>query len=414
MLRQRIAVVTDWPFSSVYHEGLERGIDSYACAQGFEVIHFAVGSFNSQKQFDRIRERLFELISPQAFAGLIILTPTMCNLCSRARLAEEVAKLKPLPMIGLADSLCGEPYLKTSSGPGFVSLLKHLIYDHGYRHFCYVSGPYGNREAEERLFLYRQTLAEAGIKSDPLNEYIGGFVFEDGREAVRVFWDERRLRPEVIVCANDGMALGAWQELKERRLNVPCDVALTGFDEIRLSDYFSLQLTTVRQPIYEEGLILAQAIQALITGNALPSLEPLATEVVIRHSCGCHKVVRKNFYSSLRRSGLQLKASSEVFNATLEGFGKALSLSVPKAELRKLWDRLVLQGAKEKIEQEVLLEVVAKIREGLWDCSLKGIKPSLQELNELAEEMLEILLDVYAQSDLIGRHERTEITEAMR
>ncbi len=59
--------------------------------------------------------------------------------------------------------------------------------------------------------------------------------------------------PDVVVCSNDLIAYGVIESFKERKIKVPQDVSVTGYDDITFSKMFSPALTTVRQPIYEMG-----------------------------------------------------------------------------------------------------------------------------------------------------------------
>ncbi len=53
--------------------------------------------------------------------------------------------------------------------------------------------------------------------------------------------------PTAIFAANDHMALGAWDVLKEKKIPVPTQMALAGFDDIPEAD--AVGLTSVRQPL---------------------------------------------------------------------------------------------------------------------------------------------------------------------
>lgn len=77
--------------------------------------------------------------------------------------------------------------------------------------------------------------------------------------------------PEVIVCATDDMAIGAIRAIKEKGLEVPRDIAVTGFDGLGTQEVAHPRLTTIHQPIYEAGKALAHRIITLIENkNELP------------------------------------------------------------------------------------------------------------------------------------------------
>jgi DNA-binding LacI/PurR family transcriptional regulator len=81
------------------------------------------------------------------------------------------------------------------------------------------------------------------------------------RAALRLL--KREQRPDAIFFANDIMAIGGIDAIRgETSLSIPKDVSIVGFDDIRMAEWPSYNLTTVRQPIPEmverAGEILAQ------------------------------------------------------------------------------------------------------------------------------------------------------------
>jgi LacI family transcriptional regulator len=97
-------------------------------------------------------------------------------------------------------------------------------------------------------------------------------------------------RPQALVCGNDEMTLGALTALRARRLRVPADIALTGFDDIAAAHHVRPALSTVRQPMRELG---EQSVRMLLARISDPDVARqsvvLPTEVVIRRSCGCRR-----------------------------------------------------------------------------------------------------------------------------
>jgi LacI family transcriptional regulator len=69
-------------------------------------------------------------------------------------------------------------------------------------------------------------------------------------------------RPDAIFAANDLLALGAIQAIREQGLRLPEDIAVMGFDDIEFAALPEIQLTTVTQPKYEMGKL---ALQTLVT-----------------------------------------------------------------------------------------------------------------------------------------------------
>lgn len=82
---------------------------------------------------------------------------------------------------------------------------------------------------------------------------------EGGRQATRALL-ESGFGPTAIVCVNDVMAVGALRELRERGLRVPEDMSVTGFDNIKLSEFCFPALTTVHIPRDRIGHIICDCL----------------------------------------------------------------------------------------------------------------------------------------------------------
>jgi hypothetical protein len=72
-----------------------------------------------------------------------------------------------------------------------------------------------------------------------------------------------------------------------RRIAVPEQVAVVGFDDIHPARAHRPSLTTVRQPLEELGRQGAQRLLDLLDGQAAEGSLTLDTELVLRRSCGC-------------------------------------------------------------------------------------------------------------------------------
>ena len=59
--------------------------------------------------------------------------------------------------------------------------------------------------------------------------------------------------PTAIFCFNDEMAIGVLHAARQHGLQVPNDLSVIGFDDIRFAQYVDPPLTTIRQPMRELG-----------------------------------------------------------------------------------------------------------------------------------------------------------------
>ena len=116
---------------------------------------------------------------------------------------------------------------------GIVKLIDYL-YSLGHRRIGFVGhhailGPIneGMRAVVE---------AVARIPSLEVRTAANADTLEGGRLATRALLSSA-FRPTAIVCVNDFTAVGALRELRERGLRVPEDVSVTGFDNVKISEF---------------------------------------------------------------------------------------------------------------------------------------------------------------------------------
>jgi LacI family transcriptional regulator len=89
-----------------------------------------------------------------------------------------------------------------------------------------------------------------------------------------------------IVCANDRLAIGAIEALREAGLRCPEDVSVTGYNDMPLIDRIQPALTTIRIESFATGQAAAHALYMLMRGDE--DMVPLETimpvEIVTRNS----------------------------------------------------------------------------------------------------------------------------------
>jgi LacI family transcriptional regulator len=99
--------------------------------------------------------------------------------------------------------------------------------------------------------------------------------------------DGGRELPRAIVCANDQTALGVIHALARRGIDIPGDVAVTGFDDVPVARHLHPPLTTVRQPIRELGATAFEVLYSRISAGGGEPDVMLPVRLMVRESCGC-------------------------------------------------------------------------------------------------------------------------------
>lgn len=175
------------------------------------------------------------------------------------------------------------PYIHTDNEMGMYEAVKYLI-DKGHRKISYISGPVGDIVAENRIRGYKRAMIESGIKFNETLLRYGNYKVASGIRCMESLLSSG-MDFTAVVCANDMMAVGALDVLKNKGISVPEEISITGYDDIFLSQMTTPKLTTISQPKYELGRISAEILFKLINGEEIDSREiKLEPHLVIRDS----------------------------------------------------------------------------------------------------------------------------------
>ncbi|GIH90416.1 LacI family DNA-binding transcriptional regulator [Planobispora siamensis] len=170
------------------------------------------------------------------------------------------------------------PYVDNDNVGGSETAVRHLI-EAGRRRIATVAGPQDMIGGQDRLAGYRNVMRGSDYRSIVA---VGDFTRESGAVAMRqLLEDDPKL--DAVFVANDLMAIGALQALRQAGRRVPDDVAVVGFDDIEAARYTEPPLTTMRQPVVEQAAAMVRLLLGLTTGGpADPIILP--TELVVRES----------------------------------------------------------------------------------------------------------------------------------
>ncbi|HNY18271.1 MAG TPA: substrate-binding domain-containing protein [Treponemataceae bacterium] len=274
--------------TSGYQEPIWQGVTDAARDAGARVITFVGGAigFSSLNPFERMKNVAYDL-APEDIDGIVLCGGSIGNAITPEAFDGFCARFSGKPLVSVGPAGSRVPRVIVDNDSGMREIILHLIRDHGYRNLAFITGPKGNLEADRRKEIFLAVLRESGITPDPRLIYEGDFNVPSGSDAVRHWYGKLSLRPEAIVASNDGMAFGALGALRELGLAVPSDVAITGFDDLKLAAVSMPPLSTVGQPLYEQGRQAVDLILRKIRGETIPFESCVRPTFVRRQSCGC-------------------------------------------------------------------------------------------------------------------------------
>jgi len=177
--------------------------------------------------------------------------------------------------------------VSTDHYEGARQAVAHLISD-GYRDIALINGPDGFSVTRERLAGYREALSQAKI---PLREaYVIHSDFRQlgGAAAMNQLLDLPK-PPQAVLVGNNLMTLGALEAAHKRRVRIPEDLGIVGFDDMPWAASLRPALTVIAQPIEELGRVAARLLLDRLAGKHRPVKQViLPPKLIVRASCGSH------------------------------------------------------------------------------------------------------------------------------
>ncbi|RDU38256.1 LacI family transcriptional regulator [Neobacillus piezotolerans] len=143
-----------------------------------------------------------------------------------------------------------------------AKLAVNHLFEIGCRKIAHICGPPNFQPSLERIRGYKDELAEKGVSYLPII-LEGDFSLESGKTLTDKLLYEH---PDVdgIFLANDMMAIGSLKILKQLGIKVPEDIAIIGFDGIKLVEMVDPEISTIEQPIYDIGVVATSRLIDMI------------------------------------------------------------------------------------------------------------------------------------------------------
>ena len=246
-----------------------RGIEDTAVEAGY-TIFLCNTNWNVERE-----ERYLNVLMQKQVDGLII-----------APSSEEVSHLKKILDSGMntifisrvinhANSTC----IIIDNIRGGQQAVEYLI-QRGHQRVAFIGGREDISTNQERLQGYAQALKNNGLKFDNTLVKTGSFKRDSGHYIMNQFLKLEE-RPTAVFAANDLLALGAIQAIKENGLSIPSDIAVVGFDDIEFASLPEIQLTTVAQPKYDMGNLAFSTLMELIKGGGYSSGRKILLDPVL-------------------------------------------------------------------------------------------------------------------------------------
>lgn len=256
-----------------FFPALVRGVEDYAQQKGYALI-----LCNTDGRPEEEAKYIKFLLSKQVDG---ILCVANLSYDEHSAWLQQVA----VPIVLLDRRIAGAPFstVLVDNTKGAAMAVEHLI-QQGRRRIAMIGGKVQSPTNIERAEGYIQTLMRHGLPYS--NELIvnADFTFEGGFAACKALID-RGKNFDAVFAANDMMAIGVIECLTQHHIQVPEDVAVVGFDNIRMAGWYKPALSTISQPVYEMGQLAVKMVLEQMMDNTVEAQTVMLTpELIIRHS----------------------------------------------------------------------------------------------------------------------------------
>lgn len=181
------------------------------------------------------------------------------------------------------------PFTTIENKAATRKLIDHLITAHNRRRIVLMRGSGQQEDAHWREVGFKTALAEHNIPFDESLVLDGSFERAVAYNSLINFLaDPDHPEFDAIFAGDDDAALGIYDALGEKGLNIPEDISVVGFDNSLMAPFLNPPLTTVSAPTEQVGRSATKQLFCLLNGKSPDMVQLLPTEMIVRQSCGCH------------------------------------------------------------------------------------------------------------------------------
>lgn len=201
---------------------------------------------------------------------------------------------KPIVSIGLDYQLSNSYYIHAECNTSYNDVVSHLKEKHGCRKFAFMTARNVNsKESEERFNAFKMALEKNDLEYNEDRVFHASFTSSTAITSLKErIKSKEDVNFDVILAANDLMALGCLTYLQEIGIAIPQDVKVIGFDETSHAANTSPKLSTMDQLIFEQGYLASETACKLINNESVEHELTVSTKPIFRQSCGCVPLAR--------------------------------------------------------------------------------------------------------------------------
>ncbi len=266
---------------------IAEGVESVANQKGYTVLLcITEGEVSKERKY-------IQTLIDRRIDGVILVSSLLDN--------DDLSRLKQqgvaVVLIGEHNGNSPEPMVRIDCCSASYQAVQHLL-NCGHKSIALVYGKAPVMENRNKMDGYQKALKEAGI---PVRE---DFLVEEENTIEGGYVATRKLLglkkpPRAIFTTSDLLAFGVIDALRDAELCIPEDVAVMGFDNIRIANLMVPKLSTVAKPLHKMGLSGARLLLDVIESDSDKEIAMkeivLQSKLKIRKSCGHKERIKEIF-----------------------------------------------------------------------------------------------------------------------
>jgi DNA-binding LacI/PurR family transcriptional regulator len=172
------------------------------------------------------------------------------------------------------------PSVRFDGEGGATAAFEHLV-GLGHRRIGHLAAAFRALTFEHREAARRHVLGEAGIDPDAQPRVLTPISIEDARINAATLLDQE---PTAVFCDDDVIAAGIYLAARERRLRIPDDLSVIGFDDMDFARVLEPPLTTVALDAERLGASSFELLELRMGGRRTRKRVVLPAELLVRGS----------------------------------------------------------------------------------------------------------------------------------
>jgi len=281
--------------SDALQTGILLGVEHAAKSRGHNILFARTDESDEASEYNAIQQ-LFRI----GVCGMVVMP--ISNYTTTAGVKMLLERNVPLVLVDRYLIDLDTSYVTSDNFTGAYRATEHLIIL-GYRQFAFVHHAGGARvltttSVRDRYAGFCRALQDYGLSEQIQPAF--SFDEADARalEQILTLRAAADPLPPAVVAVSDHVALSILRAASAAGLKPPDDFALVGYDDLPMVSHMPVPLTTVAQPRYEQGFQAGHLLLDKVQGHPVRNDKLLlTTTLVVRESCGAHRIVKARLHA---------------------------------------------------------------------------------------------------------------------